>query len=424
MKKYIWLLAALCLLLSGCTPPPAALSAATPPPTQPTEKYTPYFTDTDARLFYADVAYSSDAYPLLGRLNNVYNGQAAALHDTLAVTKLTLTEQSVPYARWVRVAFSKTGGQQQESFTIYENDFVVASHPTLKEVHCTAPSGTYKAVLGHLETVMTAQRAYFSLQAERINDDGYHAAGYTLYDENGKEADVVATGQETPILEMVGEDLVRVTAKDTTRLYHTATGQSRQWATTVTDVAGDRVAVAVGGEVTVQELFATSSQCRLYVAATEDNPNPVRSLSFSADGESLHIGVRNAVGTAYDYTAAVQEEIDGGTLRMLGDWQAVLTEATEKEEQQVAYNILKKLRHKESELGYTFSGVLKGHLQVGETDYLLCELGHWLTDEEGGVTEYETVAHLMVPSALYSGYLATIEDNEIRWDTANDWFKK
>lgn len=424
MKKCIWLLLALCLLLSGCQPPPATPSVATPPPTQPAEEYTPYFTDTDARQFYADVTYSSDAYPLLGRLNNIYNGQTAALHDVLAVTALTLTDQSVPYARWVRVAFSTTGGQQQESFTIYENDFVVASHPTLKEVYCTAPSGTYKAVLGHLETVLADQRRFFSLQTERINDDGYHAAGYTLYDEDGEVADTVATGQETPVVEVMSEGLVRVTVKETTRLYNTTTGQSGQWATTVTDVAGDRVAVAMGGEVTVSALFGSTAQCRLYVAATEDNPYPVRSLSFSADGNSLHIGVRNAAGTRYDYTAAVQEEIDGGTLRMLGDWQAILTEATEKEEQQIAYNILKKLRHKESELGYTFSSVLKGHLQVGETDYLLCELGHWLTDDEGNVTEYETVAHLMVPSALYSGYVATLGDNEISWDTNDDWFKK
>ena len=61
---------------------------------------------------------------------------------------------------------------------------------------------------------------------------------------------------------------------------------------------------------------------------------------------------------------------------------------------------------------------------MGQTDYLLCELGHWVTDAEGGISHYESVGYLMVPAGLYSGYVATVEDNELSWDTEHDWFKK
>ena len=89
----------------------------------------------------------------------------------------------------------------------------------------------------------------------------------------------------------------------------------------------------------------------------------------------------------------VQMTTDGSVTRLTGEWRERLTPATEKEEQVVAYDILKKLRHKEKELGFLFSGTLLGHLQMDETDYLLCEIGHWTTDASGGVSAYETVVH-------------------------------
>lgn len=107
----------------------------------------------------------------------------------------------------------------------------------------------------------------------------------------------------------------------------------------------------------------------------------------------------------------------------LGEWRSLLTPATEKEEQVTAYDILKKLRHKEAELGFLFSGTLLGHLQVGDTDYLLCEIGHWLTDEQGGVSEYEVVTCLMVPADLSAAYEAVAEENALYWDTAKNWFR-
>ena len=187
---------------------------------------------------------------------------------------------------------------------------------------------------------------------------------------------------------------------------------------------GERLSVSDPQGVSVYPLFGSTPLCRVYVAATEDNPSPVLGLDFSADGESLHILVRNAAGSLYDRTIGVQEEIDGSVCRILGDWRATLTPATEKEEQITAYNILKKLRHREKGQGYYFSGILTGHLTVGGKDHFLCELGHWIADEEGGVTEYALIGYILVPTDLSAGYAVQLEDNEIRWDTADNWFKK
>ena len=120
----------------------------------------------------------------------------------------------------------------------------------------------------------------------------------------------------------------------------------------------------------------------------------------------------------------VQMTTNGGVTRLSGDWRVLLTPATEKEEQVVAYDILKKLRHKEKELGFLFSGTLLGHLQMDETDYLLCEIGHWTTDGDGGVSAYETVTHLMVPADLSAGYAAVTGEDLLSWDTNENWFKK
>ena len=130
------------------------------------------------------------------------------------------------------------------------------------------------------------------------------------------------------------------------------------------------------------------------------------------------------VTTATTTRQGVQMEVDGSVTRLSGEWGERLTPATEKEEQLTAYDILKKLRHKEKELGFLFSGTLLGHLQVEQTDYLLCEIGHWTTDASGGVSAYETVVHLMVFADLSAGFAATAEEDALSWDTADNWFKK
>lgn len=423
MKPYFIVALALCLLLSGCGPQPAApteQSAAT----VPTETYTPYHMDAAARGLQVDVTYRSDAYPLLGRLNNRYGGQAQALYDTLGVSQLKLSQLPVPNGAWVRMAFSTVGGTGEETFTLYDNNLVVTHHPVKGERRCTAAPGTYERVLAYLEQVQTDQSRFVTYEAEGLGEDGYHTAGYVLYDKKGKVAHRVSTDTRLPTVELVGEGLVRVTVEDTTRLYDAATGRSITLPTTMVDVAGDRMAVAQGHEITVRRLFGTTPLCRLYVATTEDNPQPVQSLALSPEGDTLHVVVHNAAGTLYDRTVTVDREVEGSTLRILGDWREALTPATEKEGQTTAYTILKKLRHKEKELGFLFSGTLLGHLQVGKTEYLLCELGHWSADTQGGTTQYETVGYLMVPASLSAGYEAVLEDNEIAWDTAKNWFKK
>lgn len=423
MKKCIPVLLSLCLLLCGCVGQPS-VSVDKPAPDTPAETYAPYYTDPAARSLRADVIYSSDRYVRLGRLNNLYGDHAAELYATVGVDALVVSQLSVPDLRWVKVAFSTAAGENAEIFTLYENNFVLVEHPTAGQRRCTADPGTYEAVLAYLDSVADEQSRYFALSDEYTDDDGYHPASYTLYNAQGKATVSKETAADTATVELVGEGLVRVIDPDGTRLYAPHEGKRSVVATGVTDLSGDRWAVADGGCVAVYTLFGTTPLCRLYVAATEDNPAPVQGLDFSADGSELHVLVHNASGTLYDRTVILQEEIDGAVLRILGDWRETLIPATEKEEQTKAYNILKKIRHKESELGVHFSGALVGRLQVGETAYFLCELGNWSTTDSGSVSQYETVGYLMVTESLSAGYAVTMEDNELSWDTADNWFKK
>lgn len=426
MKKCIIFLLAVCLLLGGCSAvTPAASKVAKPPASEPqAEYYAPYYPDPSLSRLQAEVTYRSDAYATLGRLNNRYGGWAQGLYETVTASDLALCSLSAPNLQWIRMAFSLGEGQPTEVFTLYENNLMVVEHPSVGKQSCTVPAGTYTAVLTYLDAVRQEQSRYFTLSPQYNDDDGYHPACYTLYNKKGKAVVSKQTAAVTPTVELVGEGLVRVTDPDGTRLYEPYTGRKSVLSAGPTDLWGDRWAVCDGQGVYVYTLFGTTPLCRVYVTATADNPSPVQSLTFSDDGASLHVVVRNAAGSLYDRTLTVQEEIDGGVLRILGDWRQQLTAATEMEEQTFAYNVLKKLRHKEQELGFLLSGSLLGHLQVGQTDYLLCELGHWVTAEDGSVSHYETAGHLMVPSGQYAGYVAVLTDNELSWDTNDDWFKK
>ena len=423
MKKCIPVLLSLCLLLCGCVGQPS-VPVDKPAPVTPATYYTPYYTDPAARSLRADVLYSSDSYTRLGRLNNLYGDYAAGVYAALGADALEISGLSAPDLRWVKVAFSTAAGEDAESFTLYENNFVLAEHPSSGQRRCVAAPGTYEAVLAYLDGVAAEQGRYFALSDKHIDDAGYHPASYTLYDAQGKATVSKQTAADTATVELVGAGLVRVIDQDGTRLYAPHEGKRSVVATGVTDLCGDRWAVADGGCVAVYALFGTAPLCRLYVAATEDNPAPVQGLDFSADGSELHVLVHNASGTLYDRTVNLQEEIDGATLRILGDWRETMIPATEKEEQITAYNILKKIRHKESELGLHLSSSLMGRLQVGDTAYFLCELGCWSTTESGAVSQYETVGYLMVTESLAAGYGVTLEDNELSWDTDDNWFKK
>ena len=111
---------------------------------------------------------------------------------------------------------------------------------------------------------------------------------------------------------------------------------------------------------------------------------------------------------------------EGSRCRITGNWRSLLTPATEKEEQVDGYAILKKLRGKEKEYGYVFSATLTGRLTVEDAQYYLCELGHWVTDPDGG-RRYEPVRYLMVPTDRSAGYAADIT-GDLTWDTVDNWF--
>ena len=419
MKKCIPWLATLCLLLSGCGAPPSA-PAEKPAAATPFSYYEPYYADAALDGLQADVIYSSDAYTRLGRLNNRYLDWAQGVYDTLGVAELELTQLTAPDLRFVRVAFSTAAGEGVETFTLYENNFVLAEHPKDGARRCVTAPGTYEAVLAYLDGVADEQSRYFSMSDEHTDEDGYHEASYTLYNDKGKAVVRKKTASDTATVEMVGEELVRVTDPDGTRVYAPHAGKQSVLSCGATALWGDRLAVTDADGVAIYTTFGTQPLCRIYVAAGAT----VQGLDFSADGESLHILVRNAEGSFYDRTLTVQEEIDGSICRMLGDWRSTLTPATEKEEQITAYNILKKLRHKEKELGYYFSGILTGHLSVRGKDYFLCEIGHWTTAEDGTAAQYEVVGHLLVPADLSVGYAVKMEEDELRWDTKDNWFKK
>ena len=413
----------LCLLLSGCKldipVPTSAPSRAqyVPDPEEPAVNYVPYYADPSLRSLQADVTYRAESTPAIGRLNNLYGGWAQGLYELLQPAGLTISRLSAPELGWIRIAFSSETGGQTEVFTLYENNLVVTEHPTAGKRSCTAPAGTYAAVQAHLSDLQQQQSRYVTVTRSRTE------SGYTLY-KNGKAADTVITGEKVPVVELVAEGLVRVTVADTTRLYNCTNGKNRTFSTSATDVMGEWVAAMEGDTVAVYPLFSTIPLCRIYIAVTEGIPTPVQGVRFSADGNTLHILMRNAAGTRYDRTVEVQQEMEGSEKRLLGEWRDILTSATEKEEQTTLYSILKKLSHRESEKGYMFSGLLLGHLLIGKTDYLLCEIGHWVTGEDGSISSYELLGYLMVPSDLSAGYAAILEDNELRWNTADNWFKK
>lgn len=416
MKKCIALCVALGLLLCGCGTPPAV----TPPP--PPEYYTPYYADAALRDLQADATDSSATR--WGRLNNRYAAQAQRLYEALGVDQWVLSRLPVPDTGWVRIAFSAVGMEKEERFTVYENDLVVAVHPNGNEQRCTAVPGTYAAVVAYLEQVAAEQGRYFSLTEERTDADGHHAAAYTLYDAEGQSVIRKETGSVPATVELMGEGLVRVTDAEGTRLYAPHAARQSVLSKGPAALWDERWAVSDGNRVEVYPLFGTKPLCRLYLAAPADCPALVQRVDFAADGGALQVVTQDAEGTLYDHTVSLPAESDGAMVRMVGDWRRAMTPATEKEEQVIAYNALKKLRHKEKEAGYSFSAILTGHLTIEQKDHVLCELGHWLVDDNGNVSEYEPLYYLLLPVDLSAAYPVEMAEDELRWNTKENWFKK
>lgn len=119
-------------------------------------------------------------------------------------------------------------------------------------------------------------------------------------------------------------------------------------------------------------------------------------------------------------TGAPRLKQEGTCYRVTGDWRSLLSPVTEKAEQVDGYALLKKLRHKEKEYGYTFSAKMEGQLTAQGQEYYLCEIGHWVTTDMGST--YEFVAWLMVPTDLSAAYVAVTE-GDLVWDTADNWIQ-
>ncbi len=111
---------------------------------------------------------------------------------------------------------------------------------------------------------------------------------------------------------------------------------------------------------------------------------------------------------------------EGAQKRVNGDWRQWLTPVTEKVEQVDGYALLKKLRHKEKEYGYTFSAEMEGQLTAQGQEYYLCEIGHWVTTDTGST--YDFVQWLMVPTDLSAAYAAQV-GRELTWNTDDNWLK-
>ncbi len=132
------------------------------------------------------------------------------------------------------------------------------------------------------------------------------------------------------------------------------------------------------------------------------------------------VSTTSTTATTTTTVAAPVFREEGTQKQVSGDWRRLLTPVTEKAEQVDGYALLKKLRHKEKEAGYTFSAEMEGQLSVQGQEYYLCEIGHWVTTDVGST--YEFVAWLMVPTDLSAAYAAQV-GRELTWNTEDNWLK-
>lgn len=414
VKKWIPILLAACLLLSGCGAVMGGTADSTKP-TAPPEPYSPYYEDYAQRSMTATVlSYCSD----LGRmadLNNLYKDQAAALYKVLNTASYRRsqldTPDGVPY---LRITFRPHSDQGAEVYTIYENDLVEVGHTTGRQRVHTAAAGTFYQTLTYLQGVRKAQSAYVTLQGADSDGEGC-AAGYTIRYQGGRE-NFIATGTDMPQIDLFGEGLVRVSFRQTVTLYDTINNRKTPLPGLLSDVTERYVAVAEQSQVTIYPLFSTKAAGRVYVAAPNEEM-PVLGLSFTEEGKKLHIVSHNAADSVQDTTITVSTLTAGKRRYLLGDWQSAGGYVTEDVAQNIGYKALKRLRGREAEMGCTFSAVPTYVFTIDEDLWYLTEIGRW---KDG---EYEIVTHLMVARDLTVGYEVTVKENQLMWNTEKDWFK-
>ena len=157
--------------------------------------------------------------------------------------------------------------------------------------------------------------------------------------------------------------------------------------------------------------------CGMVLTACTESVPPQTSSDPDATATSVTT-TTSAVTTATVSAPAFRDE--GDCKRVTGDWRRWLTPVTEKAEQVDGYALLKNLRHKEKEYGYTFSAEMEGQVTVQGQEYYLCEIGHWVTTDTGST--YDFVQWLMVPTDLSAAYVAQV-GKELSWDTSDNWVK-
>lgn len=419
MKKCIAWILVLCLLLTACGG--TTTGDGESKPTAAPDPFTPYYSDYAVRSMQATVVSVTEELGVMGVLNNLYENQAATLYQKLNTAAYRESWLATPtdIAR-VQITLRPHSDTAGEVYTLYENDLVLVEHPAVGKQLYTAAAGTYYQTVTYLKGVRTAQSAHFTVQAEGIDETGHHPAGYTLKNKNGKTADQVNTGQEIPCVDLVAQGIVRVTAADTVRLYDTATGRNVVLPATASDVAGGYVAAATATSVTLYPLFSKKAAACVFVEAAGAE-QPVQGISFTADGKGLHvICCRGDTNTVWDRTLMVADLL-ATTRYYLGAWQTT-PDTTEKEQQTVGYNLLKKLRHKEKALGRTLSALPEKRLQLGDDVYFLTEVGYW--EKVDSTYTYTPVVHLLVDEDVTVAYETTTSDNELTWDTKKNWTKR
>lgn len=411
MKKYIPILLSLCLLLTACGG--GGEASSTPATTTPTGAE-PYYSSYGVRSMRLTVTSGTDQLEGMGDLNNLYQQQAAKVYQILNTPAYNKSYLSPPTGTpWVRLTFRPHSDPAGETYTLYENDLVVIQHPAAGEQTYTAPAGTYYQTVTLLNALRTQQSRYVTLKGYEQGD----SAGYTIHYAGGS-SEFFSTGTDRPAVDLVGEGLVRVCFRGATAFYDTVAGKNTMLAAAMTDVAGEYVAAASRDGMDLYPLLSKKSIAHVYAAVEEESHTPVQGISFSEDGKSLHIVGVHRDAVVWDRTLPVAELVDGTVRYLLGDWQTSGGDPTEMQQQNVGYQALKKLRHKEKELGHTFSATPKKQFALDGVAYFLTEIGYW--EEQ----TYTVVTNLMVRKDMTAGYEATPGENELTWDTAKNWFKQ
>lgn len=417
MKRYVAAVTALCLLLTACGGGGTTADTAMPAPTSTAPVAKPvatYYSDYSVRSMRLSVTSGTDELDRMWDLNNVYQQQAFSVYQTLNVAGFQESYLDAPAGTpWVQLTFRPHSdlNTQGETFTLYENDLVVVEHPAAGTKTYTAAAGTYYQTVARLNTLRQEQTRYVTLHPYDTNE---RTAGYTIHYANGKSR-FHATGTDLPYVDMVADGVVRVEFRQNFTFYNVKTGKESTVSGLCTDVSGDTVAVADRDGIELYPLFSRHVMARVYA-----EPDAVCGLSFTEDGTALHVVCARGEDAVWDRTIPM-EELKGSKAFYLGGWQSA-PDATEKEQQNIGYNLLKKLRHKEKELGHTLSSLPEKRLELGGKVYYLTEIGYW--EKVEGKMTYTPVVHLMVNESLTVAYEADPQDNELTWDTAKNWMKK